>query len=285
MIAYRDVVDNDLIDKDILAFIPRTCECGGNIEFTESLKQISCDSPKCYFKIASRLESMCKNLQADGFGESSCIEIVRSFNLISPYQVVLLKGRKLDSVAAFSKKIDGLIDKLDKEFELWEVVSFGNIPSIDSLAYKIFGKYSNLRDAYLDIETYQVPFVASLLGVSNGVMACNIYNTLIDYKSELMFAEKHLRIKKNISKKILIAITGSVNGYSTKASYVSKLNSLLGDKATVVMKSTVSKDIDYLVCDGDANSNKFKTATRLADSGCNLKILQSNELEKIIMLM
>lgn len=282
MITYLDVLENNLIDSDILEFIPSTCECGAGIEFTESLKQIACSNPRCYFKIASRLESMCKNLQVDGFGESSCIDIVKHFNLISPYQSLMLKNMDCDKVPAFKKKIDSLIEKLNKEYELWEIVSFGNIPSIDSIAYKIFGKYNTLEDAYKDIETLQVPYVASLLGHSTGVMAHNIYNTLIEYKNELLFAEKYLCVKKNIQNKIIIAITGSVDGYSTKASYVAKLNSLLGDKAKVIRKDSVSKEIDYLVCDGGTNSNKYKTALKLIENGANIEILSSAELERLI---
>ena len=42
MISYEDVVENELIDSEVLYHIPSKCDCGGDIEFTESLKQIAC---------------------------------------------------------------------------------------------------------------------------------------------------------------------------------------------------------------------------------------------------
>ena len=278
MISYEDVVENELIDSEVLYHIPSKCDCGGDIEFTESLKQISCSNPTCYHKVASRLESMCKELKVDGFGEATCLEICKFTGLISPYQAVKLKGIDIDTVSALDKKVDSLLQELSKERELWEVVSLGNIPSIDSISYKLFGKYNTVAEAYEDFETLQVPYIASLLGHSSGVMASTIYNTLLEYKNELLFAEKNFNIKKVNENKIIIAITGSVLGYSTKSEYVKKLNSILGDRAFVIRRDTVSKETNYLVCDNDSSSNKYKTALRLQESGSGIEILSSAEL-------
>ena len=108
MITYQDVVDNELIDSEILEYIPEHCECGGEIEFTESLKQIACNNPKCFYKVASRLENMCKSLKVDGFGESSCIKICRDLGLISPFQVFIIGNKTVEGVASFRSKIDNL---------------------------------------------------------------------------------------------------------------------------------------------------------------------------------
>ena len=101
MITYQDVVDNELIDSEILEYIPEHCECGGEIEFTESLKQIACNNPKCFYKVASRLENMCKSLKVDGFGESSCVKICRDLGLISPFQVFIIGNKTVEGVASF----------------------------------------------------------------------------------------------------------------------------------------------------------------------------------------
>ena len=88
----------------------------------------------------------------------------------------------------------------------------------------------------------------------------------------------YFNIKKVNENKIIIAITGSVLGYSTKSEYVKKLNSILGDKAFVIRRDTVSKETNYLVCDNDSSSNKYKTALRLQESGSGIEILGSAEL-------
>lgn len=282
MISYQDVIDNELIDDEILEYIPRHCECGGEIEFTESLKQIACNNPKCYFKVASRLENMCKSLKVDGFGESSCIKICRDLKMISPFQALLIGNRTVDGVSSFKSKIDNLISELKKPMELWEMVALCNIPGIDSISYKLFGKYSSIEDAYRDFEKYQVPYVASLLGNSGGVMSANIYNMLMQYKAELQFAESECNIKKLNVPKISIAISETPTGFGTKASYVARLNEILNGKASILLSNTVTKEISYLVCSPTTNTGKVKKANSLISNGADIKIVDSQELIDIL---
>lgn len=282
MITYQDVIDNELIDDEILEYIPRHCECGGEIEFTESLKQIACNNPKCYFKVASRLENMCKSLKVDGFGESSCVKICRDLKMISPFQALLIGNRIVDGVASFKSKIDNLISELKKPMELWEMVALCNIPGIDSISYKLFGKYSSIEDAYKDFEKYQVPYIASLLGNSGGVMSANIYNMLMQYKAELQFAESECNIKKLNVPKISIAISETPTGFGTKASYVARLNEILNGKASILLSNTVTKEISYLVCSPTTNTGKVKKANSLINNGANIKIVDSQELIDIL---
>lgn len=282
MITYQDVIDNELIDDEILEYIPRHCECGGEIEFTESLKQIACNNPKCFYKVASRLESMCKSLKVDGFGESSCVKICRDLKMISPFQALLIGNRTVDGVSSFKSKIDNLISELKKPMELWEMVALCNIPGIDSISYKLFGKYSSIEDAYKDFEKYQVPYIASLLGNSGGVMSANIYNMLMQYKAELQFAESECNIKKLNVPKISIAISETPSGFGTKASYVARLNEILNGKASILLSNTVTKEISYLVCSPTTNTGKFKKANSLISNGANIKIVDSQELIDIL---
>lgn len=282
MISYQDVIDNELIDDEILEYIPRHCECGGEIEFTESLKQIACNNPKCYFKVASRLENMCKSLKVDGFGESSCVKICRDLKMISPFQALLIGNRTVDGVSSFKSKIDNLISELKKPMELWEMVALCNIPGIDSISYKLFGKYSYIEDAYKDFEKYQVPYIASLLGNSGGVMSANIYNMLMQYKAELQFAESECNIKKLNVPKISIAISETPTGFGTKASYVARLNEILNGKASILLSNTVTKEISYLVCSPTTNTGKVKKANSLISNGANIKIVDSQELIDIL---
>ena len=282
MITYQDVIDNELIDDEILEYIPRHCECGGEIEFTESLKQIACNNPRCYYKVASRLENMCKSLKVDGFGESSCVKICRDLKMISPFQALLIGNRTVDGVASFKSKIDNLISELKKPMELWEMVALCNIPGIDSISYKLFGKYSSIEDAYKDFEKYQVPYIAGLLGNSGGVMSANIYNMLMQYKAELQFAESECNIKKLNVTKISIAISETPSGFGTKASYVARLNEILNGKASILLSNTVTKEISYLVCSPTTNTGKVKKANSLISNGANIKIVDSQELIDIL---
>ena len=108
-ISLQEVIDNSLISEDILNNIPHTCTCGAPIEFTDSLRQIYCSNSKCFYKIAARLEAMAKTMKADGWGESTCIQVCQDFKLVSPYQVFLLeeyiKRGGTSTIPAFQKKL------------------------------------------------------------------------------------------------------------------------------------------------------------------------------------
>src|SRR5699024_10138515 len=108
-----------------------------------------------------------------------------------------------------------ICDPAKRRVQLWEVVRLAGVPSIETIAYKIFNGYENLTEAYNDIEKNQVPFIAERLGLKNAdgsVMAVNIYNTLLQYKDEILFGETHFTVYKPTGITLYMAITGGVNG-------------------------------------------------------------------------
>lgn len=282
-ISLKEVLDNKLLSDELMACIPHHCECGAEIEFTESLRQIYCSNPDCFYKIASRLEAMAKHMKADGWGESTCIEVCKTFKLKSPYQVFLLEGGNYKtSISAFDKKIASICDKERRKVELWEVVKFAGIPSIETIAYKIFNGYNNLSEAFADIERGQVAFIANKLGLKTsdgGVMAVNIYQTLLKYKEELLFGEKQFDIYKPSGKTVYLAITGGVSGYRNKSEFIAYLKERYKGKLNPMLLSSVSSQVDILIADGDTSSNKYKTAMRLNDKYLE-KLLKSGECSK-----
>lgn len=269
-ISYKEVEENNLLDNDILKYIPRKCECGADVEFTDSLRQIYCTNPRCFYKIAARLESMAKKMKADGWGESTCITVVKEFNMVSPYQVFLLekeieKGRT-SSVAAFDKKVANICDRKKRRVRLWEVVSLGGIPNIETIAYKIFDGYNSLKEAYGDIEKYQVPFIAERLGIKSAegsVMAATVYKTLIEYKDELLFGETQFDIIKQTGITLKIAITGGVNNFRNKAEFIKYLNLRYEGKLNAILLNSVTWETDVLVADGGTTSNKYRNAIKI----------------------
>lgn len=276
-ITLKEVVENELLSEDVLNCIPEKCECGADIEFTESLRQIYCSNPRCLYKVAARLEAMAKLMKADGWGESTCIQVCREFKLISPYQVFLLpkaiKNGATSSVSAFEKKVNSICDPELRRVELWEVVKLAGIPSIATIAYKIFNGYKSISEAFVDIENGQVPFIANKLGlknVDNTVMAVNVYNTLIEYKDELIFGEKQFEIYEPTGETLYIAITGGVEGFKNKGEFISYINERYNGKVNAMLMSSVTSQVEILVSEGDSNSNKSKTARRL-----NMKYMDS----------
>ena len=92
-------------------------------------------------------------------------------------------------------------------------MSLGSLPGIEDTARKIFEGYTSMKEAFADIEDGQALFIANKLGLKNGdggIIAINVYKTLIEYKEELIFAEKFFDIYTPLGDKIKIAITGGV---------------------------------------------------------------------------
>ena len=198
----------------------------------------------------------------------------------------MLEQYDCDEVPAFKKKVKALCDPEKRKVRLWEVVKFGCIPHVDIIAYKIFDGYNNLEEAYNDIETYQVPFIAERLGIKNSessVLAVLVYNTLIEYKTELFFGEKQFIIYKPAGRKIQIAITGGVEGFASKNEFIRQINMAYEGVINAVLVNTVSNSTDFLVRDNEGgNSNKYRKAINLINKGSKIKIVTSRELIEIL---
>lgn len=269
-ISFDEVIENGLLSEEVIDCLPRECECGGEIMFTDTVRQIYCSNPMCIYKVASRLEAMAVAMQAEGWGESTCVTVCKEFGIKSPYQVFLLedmveKGHT-SSVSAFNKKVASICDRSRRKYKLWEVVSLANIPSINTIAYKIFDGYDNLTEAYEHIEKGQVPFIANKLGIKKtegSVMAVNVYNTLIKYKEELLFGETQFEIYKPTGMTIQIAITGGVSGYRNKSEFIKYINNRYGDKVNAMLMNSVTQEVDILVADGDTSSSKYRKAVSI----------------------
>lgn len=284
----REAVEmNELIDEEVLLYIPETCpECGGEIEFTDTLKQIYCSNSRCPSKIAARLESMAKAMKADGWGESTCLAVVNNFGMKSPYQVFLLEGQtQCEGVSAFNKKVASICDSSKRRLKLWEVVRLGGIPDIETTAFKIFDGFDTIDEAYEKIEELQVPFIADRLGLKNAdnsVMAVSIFNTLMEYKSELQFAETQFDIYSPKGEKLVFVITGGVNGFRNKSEFIQYINSRYSGKIDAVLLNSVSSSVDYLIADGDRESNKYKAASKIIAKGGKIQIVSSEDILDIL---
>ena len=286
-ITREEVEVNELMDEDVLMYIPDTCpECGGEIEFTDTLKQIYCTNSRCPSKIAARLESMAKAMKADGWGESTCLAVVNNFGMKSPYQVFLLKDQtQCEGVSAFNKKIASICDSSKRRLKLWEIVRLGGIPDIETTAFKIFDGFDTMEEAFEQIEKLQVPFIAERLGLKNAdnsVMAVSIFNTLMEYKSELIFAQSQFDVYSPKGEKIVFVITGGVNGFRNKSEFIQYINSRYNGKIDAVLLNSVSASVDYLIADGDRESNKYKAASKIIAKGGKIQIVSSDDIIDIL---
>lgn len=298
--SYSEVAETGLIDEEVLENIPSTCDgeygCGEELEFTDNLTQLYCPNRFCTHKIAARLEAMAKEMKADGWGESTCLEVVKRFKLLSPAMVFFIEKLPAEKypydlkVSAFQTKLANICDPEKRKVKLWEVVKLMNIPGIASNARKIFDGYNTMEEAYDDIESKQIPLIAEKLGMSvkseSGVLVINTYNTLLEYKDELLAAQRHFEIYRPEGRQISMAITGGVVGYTNKQEFVSHLNRKFKGKCDVVL-GTVNSSLDVLIADNPTNSSKYKSATRINEKasltgGHKIVICTHEECERLL---
>jgi NAD-dependent DNA ligase len=285
-IPYYTVAENRLLSREVMECVPDYCEtCGSEIEFTETLRQIFCPNRYCTDKVANRLENMAKFMQVDGWGESTCREVCYRFGLKSPYQVFLLEGKTCEGVADFGNKLRDICSRNRRRVRLWEVVKYGSLPHIGTVAFKIFDGYSSLAEAYEDIERHEVAFIAYKLGISNnetGVMAANIFNILMEYKAELLFGEQQFDIIKPKGKTVVIVITGGVHGFTNKSEYIEYINRRYADKINAVLVGKVTRKTDVLISDDLQSSDNYQKAVALQERGHKIIVTNSRDFLDIL---
>lgn len=277
----NEAYESGLISEELMEILPGEgkCEyCGEELSVSDNLTQLFCSNPYCSSKIASRMEFMCKALDIDDWGEASCLKVVEDFHLKSPYaafNLVKVLGKEYNGISAFEKKVEQLNNSRKQAIPFWKVVQIAAIPGIDTIAFKLMNEYNSADEFYRDLEKYQVALVCKKINISNEskVMAVRIYNTLLEYKSEIEYGEKFFNIKKATGKILTIAITGEVYGYNSKSEYIDELNARFGDKLTIYMSNTLTKSSYALICDReDSNTRK---AIKAAEYG--IQVFTSDE--------
>lgn len=260
----------NLINPYVLQEIPVICECGSEIMFTDTTRQIFCSNPRCTYKVASRLERMAKAMDVDGFGESNCIKFCKAYKMISPFQIFILNNRNdLDyiGVSAARKIMNNICDPEKRKVKLWEIVKYCGIPDIDGDAAKIFSGYSSMKEAFDEIENGEVAFIADKLGIRKtdaSVMAVRIYNNLMQYKEELFFGEMQFTVMREAGETLRVAIHNGVYGFKNKGQFIKFLNNRYNGKMNFVMATSVSNDVDILISEaGIDNSGKVRNASRI----------------------
>ena len=90
-----------------------------------------------------------------------------------------------------------------------------------------------------------------------------VYNEILKYKEELMFAETQLNIVKHKSDPIRIAISGGLHEYINRTDFLTMLNNRYYEYTTFVLDSIVTDKTKMLVASYDKTSTKYRTAKKI----------------------
>ena len=271
--------------------LPSECPtCGAMMEMSESLTGLHCSNPRCPDKLVMRIRAICQDIGVLNFGESTIEKFLDYYEVTNPLNIFALKKGMIISDEVSEAVSESIISQIEekKNFLLWENVRVANIPGVQTSAKDIFSGYSNLTDAYKDIEAGGVAFIQEKLGIHNdnelSIRAMKIYNSLMEFKDDLLECECEVNIIDVSDKKELNVVCSDQvgGGFSKKAEFYNYVNETFKDKIHVNFLPSVTKKIDYLVWAGADGSparytNKVKTVEGYHEKGINIPIVTAQQ--------
>lgn len=271
--------------------LPEDCPtCGSPMELSESLTGLHCSNPRCPDKLVMRIKAICQDIGVLNFGESTIEKFLNYYEVSNPLNIFALKKGMLVSDEISEAVSDNIISQIEekKNFLLWEYVRVANIPGVQTSAREIFQGYSNLTEAYKDIEAGGVAFIQEKLGISNdnevSIRAMKVYNSLMEFKDDLLECECEVNIINMEGKRELNVVCSDQvgDGFSKKAEFYAYINETFKDKVHVNFLPSVNKKIDYLVWAGADGSparytSKVKTVEGYQEKGLNIPIVTAQQ--------
>lgn len=237
--------------------------CGSLLERVKD--QLFCRNPDCEAKSNKKVLHYIKTLKIKGLGE-------KTVEKLSIYTIEDIYNLDWDfSISTIGEK---LTDKLFQEIEKSKHVdlaiylaAFG-IPLVGKT---IAGRLTGVSS--LDDITYQKCRDCGIGDKASENLSNWIKNSEINLPITINFPEESSNSTRNNKSNFKICVTGKINNYSR-----TELSELLKPVGITIM-SSVSKNIKYLVSEGDTSSSKHKKAEELGIQVITFK--QLIELEKL----
>ena len=280
--------------------LPDTCEeCGSPLAISETMTGLHCSNPRCKDKLIMRIRAVCRDLGIVDFGESTISKFIDYYGVTNHLNFFDLKEGMILSDEVSPKVSEKVIDQVvrKKDFLLWEFVQVANLPYIQTSARKIFQGYSNLTEAFDDIEEGGVDFIQKKLGIAKedtvSLQAMKIYTTLMEFKDDLLEGEECVNIISIEGKKELnVVCSDQVGGnFHKKSEFYAYVKETFGDVVHVNFLSSVTKNIDYLVWAGADGSparytSKVQKVERYNEKGSSIPIVTAdmfiNEMKNMV---
>lgn len=244
--------------------LPKGCpSCGGELEFVNS--QLFCfNSAECPAQSTKKLQHFCKVLKIKGFGEKTVekLEITKISELIN-LNVDYCKSKGLGDKTS-QNLVDQIQDRLEKKIYVSDFISGMSIPLVGSTLGK---KLAAIRIS--DLTYDKIKSVGGGDKAANNILAW--LNT--EWTNELApLWEQYLvtdTIKEKTERKGAVCITGKLTDFPNRAAASEHLKSLGWE-----VKSSVTKAVDYLICEDSSKSSSYKKAESLGIPVTSIKNLE-----------
>lgn len=258
----KEAKEKAVIPEPFWEFFKDDCVyCSKPVVISKSLTIMKCSNPKCFRRLAKRLDKSLHDLGIKGYG----IETLS----------VYLENFKIDSFIEFLKDppvdLGNIIDLIhEKNYSYPQLVEFMHIPTLGTTAHRLFSGCDCYEDfkARLtgDAVTAQL-FLESFTGGT--VSAAQLLDVLNSYEDELTSITELITPVKHVKQSIPIALTGYITKVSsadgrrlTKDQFINALNNLARPCDFEFVKSAAYEKVAYIVADQPSNSAKYNIGLR-----------------------
>ena len=293
--SFSTIKDCDLPDyyKEIF---PHYCECGAEMIMTEpGHTQLQCCNPTCWVKMGHRLAYFISFLGYKGFGEQSCLALLREthnqLRFRSFLAVFFLTDTELST--ALSEHYVGLFNEIRDDLNS-RAVYFSD--AIAALGIPNIGSKSALFDVVKSpvvLADYVLHKKTDLLCNMAGIQAPITRFQLSSFRVDILTLMKDImpNILDTPRGEVFVAITGkvSVNGKTySRYEFIALCESILDNNGVQLYKIVETKaesKLQYVIADAPSNSEKYRLGLRLnnlisADDFYKELLAQSGKLEK-----
>lgn len=269
-------------------FIPSTCPiCGSYTEIKQDndSKVLMCTNDNCKGKLLGKLAHfVSKNaMDIEGMSEATIEKFIALGWLTCFEDIFTLKDHftemvKLDGFG--EKSVKKLLNSIEmsKNTTLDKFIYALSIPLIGKSASKTIAKFFD-GDFDCFYNSLTIPFNWTALDdfgetMNDSMIRYGIdnYNTVRNLAKEMNFEKpQNVSISNNLSG-LTFVITGSLNHFTNRDEAKEKIEAAGGK-----VSGSVSAKTDYLVCNEESNSSKYKKAQSLG-----IKIINEDELIKML---
>ena len=266
---------NDDYNEATHLSIPETCPiCGGQtvVKQENDSKVLMCDNPNCDGKLINRFDHFCgkKGLDIKGLSKAT-LEKLLNWGFIHTYQDIFLLYQYRE---AWIKKpgfgvasVDRLLNAIKeaKTPTLAQVISAAGIPGIGSrVAQDLAKHYNDWWDFRNETNFLKYDGIGEVM--NNNLLTFDYEDLNLDYTVNLHLnkAQKKEEIKENADTEktlnnLAFCITGKLGKvFKNRAELESAIKSKGG-----TVKSSVTKNVNYLIANEREDTTKYKTAESL----------------------
>ena len=259
-ISIDEAVRNQLISSECASILPKKCNCGADLELSDSLRWLYCTSNNCRYNLLKKINKLCDKIDIS-ISDKDINKLIDKLNLISHYQILMLNDNIKNHIADIDINTDKLSEFRNRAFYIYEIAELCCDETIEKIAKTLFYGFNSFDEAYNEIDEGQVSFIDERIGVSNTdsmTLSYSIYESLLSLREEFIFIESQLKIRK-FNDRLKIAFADNTLPFINKTEFIDFLN--FKYKYIFCTVSTIKDDTDILVSNSGVDSNKNKIAS------------------------